>query len=139
MNDKTKIIIIIICVLVTLITSISIVIYRRDYKKKSVFSSNMGRIYQEAINNYESGISYYAKIDGISCESNFESDSINVYISYYIQFDNFGNVIKFYAYDEKYKFEMEKEKISIDDLGFEKITKENVTKRGNFKLSCNGK
>ena len=139
MNDKTKIIIIIICVLVTLITSISIVIYQREYKKRLAFSSNMGRIYQEAINNYESGISYYAKIDGISCESNFESDSINVYISYYIQFDNFGNVIKFYAYDEKYKFEMEKEKISIDDLGFEKIMKENVTRRGNFKLSCNGK
>ncbi len=129
-----KKIFIIIAVLIIVIIRIIFLIFRNNNEKYNIdlFYAKLRILYKEAINNYEPGIAYYSRIDGISCEFDFYHDELT--INYYIGFDDAGNINKIVAYDDYYKYENEKRIISIEDLYINK--RPIAVEKGNFELNC---
>ena len=70
--------------------------------EEETFKSSINIIYKEVKNyhNDNKEALTYGRIDGKSCNS-FEDSISNS--SYYISFDSEGNMIEFYAYDNKYE------------------------------------
>jgi hypothetical protein len=133
-NKKTLIITIVAFILFVIVISIVYSYCQRQYKRSLGFRHEIEIILYEAKNNYNNN-KYYGRINKNSCESDFESTSISNNCSYYIEFDDSGNVIKFYVYDDEYKYEREDKNITFDNLEIS----DNISKNKGFKLSCRGK
>ena len=143
---KGKYVLIVICILLLVI--ISIMIFkpndRKKYEDKSIFLSSITEIYKNAKSQYNDDIKYISNINNVSCENDINTNLDYDNLSYYYSFDDNGNINKIFAYNDKYIFELEKDNITIDDLGstLYKDVKDNPYIKdydSNFKLSCEGK
>lgn len=143
-----KIIIVLVTIIALLLIVIGILIFKPNDKKKnqdkSIFLSSIKEIYKTAINQYNNNIKYFANINGKSCNSDISTNLDYEGLNYYYSFDDNGNINKIYAYNDKYIFELEKDNISIDDLGsvIHSEVKNNPYIKdydSNFKISCEGK
>lgn len=116
---------------------------KTKYQDKSAFLAEVKEIYKTAKTQYASDIKYFAKVNNNSCDSDITSN-IEYDLNYYYSFDDNGNINKIYAYNDKYIFELEKDNISIDDLGsalYSEVKNNPYIKDydNNFKISCEGK
>lgn len=143
---KGKYVLIVVCILLLVI--ISIMIFKpndkKKYEDKSIFLSSIKEIYKTAKSQYTDDIKYFGKINNVSCESDINTNLDYDNLSYYYSFDDNGNINKIFAYNDKYIFELEKDNITIDDLGSTLYSdvKDNPYIKdydNNFKLSCEGK
>ena len=117
---------------------------KTKYQDKSAFLAGVKEIYKTAKTQYTSNIKYFANINGKSCNSDISTNLDYEGLNYYYSFDDNGNINKIYVYNDKYIFELEKDNISIDDLGSALYSevKNNPYIRdydSNFKISCEGK
>lgn len=117
---------------------------KTKYQDKSIFLSSIKEIYKTAKTQYASDIKYFANINGKSCNSDISTNLDYEGLNYYYSFDDNGNINKIYAYNDKYIFELEKDNISIEDLGstlYRDVKNNNHIKdyNNNFKISCEGK
>lgn len=144
MKNKKQKNIITICVIV-LIVLVVLVIKVLDMKQESDelslrkhkmgFVTEAQILWKYAVNEYKDGDKYYARLNGVSCKSDFiknkEYSEDKPNISYYVSFDELGNITKLYIYNDEYKYLKEGTKIEIDDFVIEEL--ESV---GNYTLTC---
>ena len=123
---------------------------KTKYQDKSAFLAGVKEIYKTAKTQYTSNIKYFANINGKSCNSDISTNLDYEGLNYYYSFDDNGNIkgtinqTFFVPYNDKYIFELEKDNISINDLGSALYSevKNNPYIRdydSNFKISCEGK
>ena len=143
-----KKIVILVTIIALLLIIIGILIFKPNdktkYQDKSAFLAEVKEIYKTAKTQYASDIKYFANINGKSCNSDISTNLDYEGLNYYYSFDDNGNINKIYAYNDKYIFELEKDNISIDDLGsvIHSEVKNNPYIKdydSNFKISCEGK
>lgn len=123
--------------LFTIIFSVRFRINNIYHLDKIQHQTNVILIFKTARESYTPGTKYFARINNVSCDNDFETEySFHGKIGYYVEFDEDGNVVKLYAYDDNIKF-MHEGKIIGDDFGFS-TDEEKYSRVNNFKLDCNG-
>ena len=141
-KQKNTIMICVIVLIVLVVLVIKVLDMKQESDELSLRKHKMGFVteaqvlYKTAVNKYEEGSKYYARLNGVSCKSNFitneyYADGIPDGISYYVAFDESGNITKLYIYNDEYKYLKEGTKIEIDDFVIEEL--ESV---GNYTLTC---
>lgn len=107
---------------------------QKSNKYKMIFKSEVGIVHHIASRSYEKNIKYFARIDGVSCESDLDMEYVFPGLNYYISFDENGNTEKLYVFGEEWRY-INDNAMDFDALS---ISDEYVSKVKNYKLDCNG-
>lgn len=127
----------IIITILLIIIAVSLFFYKRisedNMHSKSTFRTQIYSVYIAVKNESDSSSKYHGRIDGVSCDSDLEYEH-DRNISYYVKLDENSNIIKLYAYNDKWYYTYDGDGITANDLSTDKAV---IRKNNNFKLSCN--